>query len=182
MDEKWSIHMGNEIESETAYPPAREPVFTETTQIGIVVRDLDATLRRYADDFGIGPWQVYEITPQNAPNLCHDGQPLKASTRAAVATVGTVMWELIQPLDEHGVFARFLSEKGEGVHHIAVATPDFYGTIAEQTRRGITLPLRGSAGGVDVAYLPTDRDLGVILEVFRGMPGATDNPDAPETS
>ena len=36
-----------------------KPVFTETMQLGIVVRDLDAAIRRYVDDYGIGPWQVH---------------------------------------------------------------------------------------------------------------------------
>jgi hypothetical protein len=35
--------------------PRRGPSFTETMQIGIVVRDLDAAVRRYVDDYGIGP-------------------------------------------------------------------------------------------------------------------------------
>jgi hypothetical protein len=35
--------------------PRRRPSFTETMQIGIVVRDLDAAVRRYVDDYGIGP-------------------------------------------------------------------------------------------------------------------------------
>jgi methylmalonyl-CoA/ethylmalonyl-CoA epimerase len=164
--------------NESSYEPTREPVFTETMQIGIVVRDLDATLRRYVDDYGIGPWQLYEVTPENAPDLYHDGQPVKGSTRAAAATVGSVMWELIQPLDEHGIFARFLAEQGEGVHHIAVATPNFDDVVAEQNRRGHTLPLSGSFTGIEVAYLPTDRDLGVLLEVFKGMPGAEQETDA----
>jgi methylmalonyl-CoA/ethylmalonyl-CoA epimerase len=34
----------------------REPVLNETVQLGIVVRDLEATVRRYEDDYGIGPW------------------------------------------------------------------------------------------------------------------------------
>jgi hypothetical protein len=33
----------------------REPVFNETVQLEIVVRDLEATVRRYVDDYGIGP-------------------------------------------------------------------------------------------------------------------------------
>ena len=172
--------MTDAVKTTTAYYPTREPAFTATGQIGIVVRDLDATLRRYSEDFGIGPWQIFEVTPEIAPDLRHDGEPLRAATRSAVAMVGTVMWEVSQPLDEHGIFARFLAEKGEGVHHIAVATPDFAGTVAEQTRRGVTLPLSGSFGGVEVAYLPTDRDLGVLLEVFSAMPGADTEPDAPE--
>jgi methylmalonyl-CoA/ethylmalonyl-CoA epimerase len=155
---------------EQTYMPRREPVFTETMQIGIVVRDLDATLRRYVDDFGIGPWGIFEVTPENAPDLRHDGEPLKGATRGATAMIGNVMWEVIQPLDEHGIFARFLAEKGEGVHHIALRTPDFESAVAEQIQRGNTLPLSGGVGGIDFAYLPTDRDLGVLIEIFSGMP------------
>jgi hypothetical protein len=44
----------------------REPVFTETLQLGVVVRDLEATMRRYVDDYGIGPWEVYEFNAGNA--------------------------------------------------------------------------------------------------------------------
>ena len=39
----------------------REPVFNETVQLGIVVRDLEATVRRYVDDYGIGPWEFARI-------------------------------------------------------------------------------------------------------------------------
>lgn len=159
------------MDNASNYRPTREPAFTGTMQIGIVVRDLDATLRRYVDDYGIGPWEVFEVTPETAPDLRHEGQPIKGATRTATTKIGTVWWEVFQPLDEHGIFARFLAEKGEGVHHIAVATPDFDGLIAEQERQGRMLPLSGSFTGVDVAYLPTDRDLGVLLEVFKGMPG-----------
>jgi methylmalonyl-CoA/ethylmalonyl-CoA epimerase len=170
--------MGDASASDAAYQPTREPVFTGTMQIGIVVRDLDATLRRYVDDYGIGPWETFEITPESAPGLRDDGQPLRGSTRAAVTMVGTVMWEVIQPLDDEGIFARFLAEKGEGVHHIAVATPHFDDVVAAHVDRGTTLPLSGTVSGITIAYLPTDRDLGVILEVFSGMPGADGERDA----
>jgi methylmalonyl-CoA/ethylmalonyl-CoA epimerase len=62
------------------------------------------------------------------------GQPVERSWRLAVATVGQVQWELIEPLDEESVYARFLAEKGEGVHHVAVATPDFDETVAQADR------------------------------------------------
>jgi len=80
------------------------------------------------------------------------------------------MWELIEPLDDKSVYARFLAEKGEGVHHVAVATPRFEDLVAEQARRGNKLPLSGTFSGTKVAYLPTDRDLGVILEIYSGDP------------
>jgi methylmalonyl-CoA/ethylmalonyl-CoA epimerase len=79
------------------------------------------------------------------------------------------MWELIVPLDEVGIWARFLAEKGEGVHHVAVATPDFDETVARAQRKDGVM-LRGEHSGIDIAYLDTQRDLGVVLEVFSGTP------------
>jgi methylmalonyl-CoA/ethylmalonyl-CoA epimerase len=147
----------------------REPVFTNVMQIGIVVRDLEATVRRYEDDYGIGPWEMTRIDLGAANDYREYGQPAERSNRVAFATVGQVMWELIEPLDEDGMYARFLAEKGEGVHHIAVTTPNFDHTIA-RAERNDGLALSGEFGGTRVAFLATERDLGVILEVFSGMP------------
>jgi len=170
--------MENASVNKASFRPVRESVFTETMQIGIVVRDLDATLRKYVDDYGIGPWEIHEFNAGNAEDLREDGQPVERSWRLAVTMVGQVMWELIEPLDDHSVYARFLAEKGEGVHHIAVATPSFHDTVAAQAKRGNNLVLSGTFSGAKVAYLPTDRDLGVIIEVFSGTPATERKPDA----
>jgi len=131
------------------------------------VRDLEATMRRYVDDYGIGPWEVYEFDVGKAEDFREYGQPVERSWRLAVATVGHVQWELIEPLDDESVYARFLAEKGEGVHHVAVATPDFDETVAQATR-GNSVILSGEFAGARVAYLGTDRDLGVVIEIFSG--------------
>jgi methylmalonyl-CoA/ethylmalonyl-CoA epimerase len=175
--------MGKMNVDESRYRPTREAVFTETMQIGIVVRDLDAALRRYVDDYGIGPWEVHEFDPEDAKDLHEYGQPVGRSgrgavTRIAVATVGRVMWELIEPLDEESVWARFLAEKGEGVHHIAVATPRFDETVTAEAERGRELVLSLEFSGVKIAYLDTRHDLGVTIEVFDQMPGDGRDPDA----
>ena len=81
-------------------------------------------------------------------------------------------------LDEDSLWGRFLAERGGGVHHIALATPSFEGAVAEQAERGNDLVLSGTFSGIDLAYLPTDRDLGVITEIFSGMPGAEREDDA----
>jgi methylmalonyl-CoA/ethylmalonyl-CoA epimerase len=79
------------------------------------------------------------------------------------------MWELIEPLDEEGIYARFLAEKGEGIHHVAVATSNFDETVARAERENNVI-LSGEFSGARVAYLATERDLGVVLEVFSGTP------------
>lgn len=43
--------IGHVSVNKRGYRPTREAVFTETMQIGIVARDLDATLRWYVDDY-----------------------------------------------------------------------------------------------------------------------------------
>ena len=149
----------------------RDPSFTETLQIGIVVRDLDATIRRYEDDFGIGPWDTHEINSADIKNLREYGQPaVEHAWRVAVTTIGSVVWELIQPLDQAGIYARFLTEKGEGVHHIALATPEFDELVARQIKQGHELVGSGELGGIRVAYLATDAELGVITEIFDRTP------------
>lgn len=63
-------------------------------------------------------------------------------------------------------------EKGEGVHHIAVAAPNFGETLAMQAKRGKDLVLSGVFSGIPIAYLATDRDLGALIEIFNGGPNA----------
>ena len=111
----------------------REPVFNETVQLGIVVRDLEATVRRYEDDYGIGPWQFARIDLGDANDYREYGKPVERSNR------------------------------------IAVATPNFDETV-ERAERENNVILSGEFSGARVAYLATERDLGVILEVFSGTP------------
>jgi methylmalonyl-CoA/ethylmalonyl-CoA epimerase len=144
-----------------------EPAFTKTVQIGIVVRDLDATMQRYRDDFGIGPWEIHEFAAGAGEDFREHGQPVERSWRLATTMIGEVQWELIEPLDNESDYARFLAEKGEGVHHVAVAPLSFDELVAAQAEKGNELVLSGTFSGYGVAYLPTDRDLGVIVEVFK---------------
>lgn len=143
--------------------------FTETMQIGIVVRDLKAAIARY-EAYGIGPWEVIEFRPEDVEEVRAYGEPSEQLLGfAATAMVGQVMWELIEPRDEDGIFGRFLAEKGEGVHHIAVGVRNYDETLAEQAKRAGGVPfevvLSGRYSGIRVAYLGTEADLGVLLEV-----------------
>jgi methylmalonyl-CoA/ethylmalonyl-CoA epimerase len=143
-----------------------EPSFTETVQIGIVVRDLETTMRRYVDEYRIGPWEIYEFAAGDAEALHEHGRPVARLWRLATTMVGQVQWELIEPLDDESDYARFLAERGEGVHHIAVAPAYYDHALADEAKRGRAPVLSGTFSGFRVAYLPTEHDLGVIVEIF----------------
>ena len=153
-------------------------MFTETMQVSIVVRDLDAALRTYVHEYGIGPWEVYEFNPETVSELVKDGEPAACAWRLAVTMVGSVQWELIEPLDDKSMYAEFLATKGEGLHHVAVGVPNYteaLGTLQEKGRRVLQA---GVYNGVTFSYLSTDEDLGVITEIFDWPEGHTQEPDA----
>lgn len=156
----------------------RTPSFNKTMQIGIVVPDVEAAVRAYESDFGIGGWQIMEIGPENAEDVRLYGKPVAWNSKIAITMVGSVMWELIQPVDDDDLFGRFLAERGGrgGVHHVAVATPDYRRVVGDHAARGRDPILSGTFSGIEVQYLDTERDLGVILEVFSGMPDGIEPP------
>jgi hypothetical protein len=41
----------------------QKPVFEKIMQVAVVVRDIDASVRKWSDVYGIGPWSIYELGP-----------------------------------------------------------------------------------------------------------------------
>jgi hypothetical protein len=152
----------------------REPLFTETMQISIVVRDLEATMRTYVEEYGIGPWEIYEFNPGNVSETVG----AESSWRIAVTMVGSVQWELIEPLDEKSIYAEFLRTKGEGLHHVAVGGKGYREQLEAMRAKGRRVLSGGHYNGVTFAYLSTDEDLGVITEIFDWPEGLVQEPDS----
>ena len=155
-----------------------EPVFTETMQVALVVRDIEATMRTYVDEYGIGPWAIYEFNPETVTEMEKDGEPAAFAFRLALAMIGTTQFELIQPLDDQSMYAEFLAEKGEGLHHIALGVPDYDQALATVRAKGRRVLQRGHYNGARFAYVSTDEDLGFITELLDIPPGLVQEPDA----
>jgi hypothetical protein len=155
----------------------REPVFSDTVQVALVVRDLQASMKTYVERYGIGPWEIYEFNPDTVENLTAQGESVEWSWRLGLARVGGVMWELIEPLDDRSTYAAFLAEHGEGVHHVGMAATAFDGALAQFDAESRVALLTGRYRGIDFAYLPTDADMGVATEIFSAVPSGQE-PDA----
>ena len=138
----------------------REPLFTETLQICVVVLDLETSLKTYVEAYGIGPWEIYDFDPGTVERLEKEGEPADIAFRLAVTMVGSVQWELIQPLDDRSIYAEFLEAKGEGLHHVAVGSADFAATIEAVREKGRRVLQSGFYKGASFAYLSTERGPG----------------------
>jgi methylmalonyl-CoA/ethylmalonyl-CoA epimerase len=156
-----------------------EPLFTETLQVALVVRDLETAMRTYVNEYGIGPWDIYEFNPDTVENMTLNEEPAEYAMRLALTMVGNVQWELIQPLDDRSIYAQFLASGREGLHHLGMATRGSYQQSLEAARaKGHRVIQGGRYNGVDFAYLSTEDDLGVITEIFDWPEGHTQQPDA----
>jgi hypothetical protein len=135
-------------------------------QIGIVVRNVHNTAKRYSEIFGIGPWVFFDF---NATDVIFQNQPMEDGAyvfRAAMASLGKIQIKLLQPLSGEGTHAAFLEKRGEGVHHISFGViEDYDAAIPALKERGAVVEQQGVLGGaLKYTYLDIEKDLGTNFE------------------
>lgn len=131
-----------------------------------VVRDLEGTAQRLADALGVGPWNIWTITP--AECRVH-GQASPFSFRIALATVGGGTFELVAPHSGRSVYEEHLEKHGEGFHHTCLVYPSLEALREAKTelrRQGREPVQEASAGDVfDFAYFQFP-EIGSLVEVL----------------
>jgi hypothetical protein len=148
-----------------------EPVFPipRFDQIGLVVRDLEASMRRYWERFGIGPWRVYTYGPPRLTELTYRGRAQEYAMRLALCQHGPLVVELIQSIAGPNIYDEFLAAHGEGLHHVRTVVEDFAAAVARLEAAGYACIQSGRGFGLRgdgaFAYFDTTADLGMIYEV-----------------
>jgi hypothetical protein len=152
--------------------PTKADSVTKISQIAIVVRDLDATMKKLHETLGWGPWNVYEHKPPSLHHTHLRGQPTAFSMLGAEAHVGDVIVELIQPLDGPSIYKEFLDKHGEGLQHIACMrhTRAESDAFKERLRaEGAEVLMGGRIGEtIEFYYLDTEPMLKFVLESGSG--------------
>ena len=146
-------------------------------QVCVVVKDLQKSMERYWN-LGIGPWAIYTFQSPELSNTTLHGKPAKYSMKIAVAMIGNLMWELVQPLEGPSTYKEFLDQKGEGIHHVQLAVDNFDQTIAALEKKGIGVLMKGDWKGLSYAYLDTEKELGAILEIKKPLDWGPPQPEA----
>lgn len=102
----------------SSIPGTADPFLGKAVEIAIVTEDAFRTMAAMWKS-GIGPWRVYTFDPGNMTDQTHRGEAAAFALRVCFAHMGDMIWELIQPLSGRTVFAEFLEQQSEGIHHIA---------------------------------------------------------------
>lgn len=97
---------------------------------------------------------------------------------AVMFQIGSTKIELVCPLSEDSVVAKFLRKRGEGMHHIAVGVDDIDIEIARLKEENVKLvneKAREGAMGRRVAFIHPKSTSGVLLELVETpSPGERD--------
>ena len=150
----------------------QKPIFNKVNQIAMIVQDAEATAKRYWDDAGVGPWRFYTIHPSTTSDMRLRGKPIEHSFIAAIASVGDVELELIQPLEGESLYAEYLAQHGEGLHHVEFGVDDFDETMAHFKSRGYSEIQSGRIFNTGTYnYLDTDQGLCCITEYGKADEG-----------
>ena len=136
-------------------------------QIGIVVKDIQKSVKTYEEVYGIGPWQIFDgDVSMVVREMKVFGEKKDYSAKVAMCNVGDVEIELLQPTDDISDYSRFLKDHGEGIHHLAVKEDkdEFSGIMEARKIPEITSGIIDGFGKYQ--YFDTRDDLGFIAETY----------------
>ena len=156
--------------------PLPHHVLGKVDEICIVTADLECTASGLMQ-VGIGPWKCMEINPRNTSEQTYRGEAVPFTIGVAFAEVGGVIFELMQPMDEHSIFAEHLREKGEGLHHISfnMNNMPWEDRIETFKQRGFACVQSGRwLGGVRFAFFDTEAATAMSFETYRYPQGHRD--------
>ena len=122
--------------------------------IGIVVEDIEAALAVYEAALGLPLENIVEVPEQQV--------------RVAFLALGESNIELVQPTADDTGTARFLTRRGEGIHHICIEVEDIRATLARLKAHGVQLIDEEPRPGVHgkVAFIHPRGAHGVLVELL----------------
>ena len=128
--------------------------------ISVVVKDIDKTTEFLSSTFGLGPWLIVETSFLKDAMIVGEPSRLKS----ALAKLGSVVLELLQPLEEGSLWGQFLKTKGEGLHHIAFTIPNWEEEVSKLSEQGSKIVWGVIYEGKRACYVET-KSGGIIIEI-----------------
>ena len=126
----------------------------EIEHIGIAVRSLEHSSKVYEKLLGVKSYKKEEVKNEGVVT--------------EFFRIGEQKIELLEALDETGPIAKFIRQKGEGIHHIAFKVDNIYNEMNRLKEEGFTLlsdvPKVGADNKLICFVHPKDAS-GVLIEI-----------------
>jgi len=127
--------------------------------VAIVVASIDEALPRYRALFGLEPDAEPMVFASQRVRLCFLSTGPEPAARI----------ELVEPIEAESGVARFLAERGEGLHHLCVVTDNLPGTLEGLVAAEAELIDREPRSGAHgtVAFIHPRTLSGVLWEILQ---------------
>ncbi len=139
-----------------------EPLLTEIDHVAIAVRDLDAAIDWYADNFG--------ASVEHREVVDSDG------VAEALLRVADSYIQLLTPTRDDSPVAKYLANKGEGLHHVGYRVANCARALDALKATGSRLideaPRPGSRGTI-VAFVHPKTSFGTLIELVEDPASAS---------
>jgi methylmalonyl-CoA/ethylmalonyl-CoA epimerase len=122
--------------------------------LGLAVESLSSSVPVFEKLLGKGPESEENVVGQKV--------------RVAVFRLGEGRLELLEGTCEDSPITRFISKRGQGIHHLALAVPDLEETLRNLEKNGLRLIDREPRLGASkerIAFLHPASTAGVLIEL-----------------
>lgn len=125
--------------------------------IAVAVKSIDDVLKLYRDVLGVELVKIEDVEEENV--------------RIAMFRIGGVFIELLEPKTPSSVVARFISERGEGIHHVALRVENIDEALKEVTGKGLRVIYSGSRNLKDrkINFIHPRDTHGVMIELIERL-------------
>lgn len=126
--------------------------------IGIAVKDLEKSNALFATLFGKSHYKVEAVESEGVKTSFFMAGPNKI--------------ELLEGTDENSPISKFITKKGEGIHHIAFAVDDILSEVERLKKEGFLVLNETPKKGADnklVVFLHPKSTNGVLIELCQEM-------------
>lgn len=132
-------------------------LFLGVHHVAMAVSDLDAAVAWYTEVLGASV-ECREVSAR-------DG------VEEVMLVVGASRLQLISPTDGSSHVARFLTRRGQGLHHVAYEVSDCAAALASVLAAGgevVDAEPRPGSGGTKVAFVHPRSAFGTLIELVQG--------------
>ena len=122
--------------------------------IGIAVKNLDDANRVYEELLGTPPYKMETVDSEGV--------------NTSFFKTGESKIELLQATKDESTIAKFVANKGEGIHHIAFAVKNIHNQIKRLKEAGYTIINESPKEGADnklVCFVHPKNTKGVLIEL-----------------
>jgi methylmalonyl-CoA/ethylmalonyl-CoA epimerase len=127
---------------------------TKINHVAIAVEDIEGALGFWRDALGMEVAKVEEVPSQKAS--------------VAFLPAGDSEIELVRPTQPDTGVAKFIQEKGPGMHHVCLQVDDIEGMLADLKARGVRLinETPSVLPGRKMAFIHPKSTGGVLVELY----------------